>query len=120
MLENEKFVADILLSAIADTGGTDRSSAISRYQDLIEAVNMRKRVLVTGWNELNSLDEMDGNEPEEVETQWWAAELDQYGNPTLFDGAHGSREDAAKSMQLIKAVTKRTGKLAIVKVEVEK
>ena len=32
-------------------------------------------------------------------TQWWLAELDRYGNPTLVDGAHDSRDGAEKALR---------------------
>jgi hypothetical protein len=34
--------------------------------------------------------------------QWWLAELDKYGNPTLVDGAHGKREGAEKAATLLR------------------
>lgn len=33
-------------------------------------------------------------------TQFWLARLDQYGNPTLVDGAHGERAGVEKAMYL--------------------
>lgn len=33
--------------------------------------------------------------------QWWLAELDQYGNPTLIDGAHADRSGAEKALTII-------------------
>lgn len=36
--------------------------------------------------------------------QWWLAELDQYGNPRLTDGAHGDRAGADKAKYLIDAM----------------
>lgn len=32
--------------------------------------------------------------------QFWLAELDRYGNPTLIDGAHGAREGAEEALTL--------------------
>lgn len=32
--------------------------------------------------------------------QFWLAELDRYGNPTLIDGAHGEREGAEEALTL--------------------
>lgn len=32
--------------------------------------------------------------------QWWLAELDQHGNPTLIDGAHSERAGVDKAMAL--------------------
>jgi hypothetical protein len=37
-----------------------------------------------------------------METQWWLAELDQYGNPSLTDGAHGERAGAEEALTLLK------------------
>lgn len=34
--------------------------------------------------------------------QFWLAELDQYGNPTLTDGAHGDRNGAEEALTLRK------------------
>ncbi|WP_157655921.1 Lar family restriction alleviation protein [Burkholderia ubonensis] len=39
---------------------------------------------------------------EVTDIQWWLAELDQYGNPKLSDGAHRERAGADKAMYLIK------------------
>ncbi|RQV20619.1 hypothetical protein DF039_12310 [Burkholderia cenocepacia] len=39
---------------------------------------------------------------EVADVQWWLAELDQYGNPKLSDGAHSERAGADKAMYLIK------------------
>ncbi|WP_309601161.1 hypothetical protein [Burkholderia multivorans] len=39
---------------------------------------------------------------EVTDVQWWLAELDQYGNPKLSDGAHRERASADKAMYLIK------------------
>lgn len=36
-----------------------------------------------------------------METQWWLAELDVHGNPSLTDGAHGQRAGAEKALTLI-------------------
>ena len=36
--------------------------------------------------------------------QWWLAELDQYGNPTLIDGAHGQRAGADQAFYLHSAL----------------
>jgi hypothetical protein len=33
--------------------------------------------------------------------QYWLAELDQYGNPTLIDGAHSNRQGAERAAYLI-------------------
>lgn len=33
--------------------------------------------------------------------QWWLAELDQYGNPKLCDGAHSQRQGAEHALYLI-------------------
>jgi len=32
--------------------------------------------------------------------QWWLAEIDQYGNPKLSDGAHSNREGVEKALYL--------------------
>lgn len=119
MLENEKHIADILLGAIGSAETvTDKLSAIARYREFVEAVNMRKRVLVTGWSELTALTELEDGP--KTNTQWWIAEIDQYGNPTLVDGAHGSRQDAEDSIPALKSLWTREGKMAIVKVEIDK
>ncbi|CDN60002.1 hypothetical protein I35_1479 [Burkholderia cenocepacia H111] len=41
---------------------------------------------------------------EATDVQWWLAELDQYGNPKLSDGAHSERAGADKAMYLIKSL----------------
>jgi hypothetical protein len=55
-----------------------------------------------------------------METQWWLAELDQYGNPKLIDGAHSDRESVNRAAWLIKAMHlggNRPRKFAVAKVE---
>lgn len=51
--------------------------------------------------------------------QYWLAELDQYGNPTLIDGAHSSMEEVNRAAYLITAMSlgKPNRQLAIAKVE---
>ena len=34
--------------------------------------------------------------------QFWLAELDRYGNPTLIDGAHSARDGAEEALTLRK------------------
>jgi hypothetical protein len=41
---------------------------------------------------------------QEASTQYWLAELDRYGNPTLIDGAHSDAAGANKAAYLIKAL----------------
>lgn len=41
---------------------------------------------------------------ETATAQWWLARLDQYGNPTLVDGAHSARSGADQAMYLINAM----------------
>lgn len=36
-----------------------------------------------------------------METQWWLAELDVYGNPKLADGAHNKRDGAEEALTLL-------------------
>jgi hypothetical protein len=43
-------------------------------------------------------------------TQWWLAELDQYGNPNLSDGAHGGRDGAEQAYSLMNALNLSKGK----------
>ena len=50
--------------------------------------------------------------------QWWLAELDQYGNPTLIDGAHGQRAGADQAFYLHSALgLAGSGKYAVARVE---
>ena len=35
-----------------------------------------------------------------MQTQFWLAELDRYGNPTLCDGAHSERSGAEEALTL--------------------
>ncbi|TPB50922.1 hypothetical protein DXE01_23195 [Vibrio parahaemolyticus] len=37
-----------------------------------------------------------------MKTQYWLAELDQHGNPTLIDGAHSDRNGAEEALVLRK------------------
>ncbi|WP_315125201.1 hypothetical protein [Comamonas antarctica] len=41
---------------------------------------------------------------QDARVQWWLATLDQYGNPTLTDGAHGDRAGADRAAYLIDAL----------------
>jgi hypothetical protein len=36
--------------------------------------------------------------------QFWLAELDQYGNPSLIDGSHSERDGAEKALTLRKSL----------------
>lgn len=47
------------------------------------------------------MSERQSAKPKKIGTQWWLAELDQYGNPELTDGAHSNRQGANKAMYLI-------------------
>ena len=50
--------------------------------------------------------------------QWWLAELDAHGNPTLVDGAHATREGADRAAYLIAAMNLGPGKrYAVARVE---
>ncbi|GAA0753124.1 hypothetical protein [Sphingomonas trueperi] len=40
------------------------------------------------------------SEPRTIGEQWWPAELDQHGNPTLVDGAHSDRNGADQAKHL--------------------
>ena len=35
-----------------------------------------------------------------MKVEWWLAELDRYGNPTLVDGAHSDRSGVDRAMEL--------------------
>lgn len=37
-----------------------------------------------------------------MKTQWWLAELDTYGNPTLSDGSHRDRAGAEKALTILR------------------
>lgn len=54
-----------------------------------------------------------------METQYWLAELDQYGNPTLIDGAHSNARGANQAAFLIGAMRlgKPNRRFAVAKVE---
>lgn len=54
-----------------------------------------------------------------ISTQYWLAELDQHGNPTLIDGAHSSAAGANKAAYLIKSMGlgKPDRKFAVAKVQ---
>jgi len=51
--------------------------------------------------------------------QYWLAELDQHGNPTLIDGAHSDAEGANQAAYLIQAIGlgKRERNFAVARVE---
>ena len=40
------------------------------------------------------------SEPRTIGEQWWLAELDPHGNPSLIDGAHSSRDGADQAKYL--------------------
>jgi hypothetical protein len=55
-----------------------------------------------------------------MDVQYWLAELDQYGNPTLIDGAHSEAEGANQAAYLIGAMRlggDRPRKFAVARVE---
>lgn len=41
------------------------------------------------------------------QVQWWLAELDRYGNPTLVDGAHSDRSGVDRAMEIFMEVGSR-------------
>lgn len=51
--------------------------------------------------------------------QYWLAELDQYGNPTLKDGMHSHRSGVVRAMDIYRELGFDTGrKFAMAKVEI--
>jgi hypothetical protein len=52
-------------------------------------------------------------------TQWWLAELDIHGNPTLIDGAHSNRAGANRAAYIIKSLGlgSQDRRFAVAKVE---
>lgn len=54
-----------------------------------------------------------------MSAQWWLAELDQYGNPKLIDGAHSRRSAVNKAAHLIQALHLGTSnrRFAVARVE---
>jgi hypothetical protein len=55
-----------------------------------------------------------------MSVQFWLAELDQYGNPTLIDGAHSDAEGANQAAYLIQAMNlggNHPRKFAVARVE---
>lgn len=46
-----------------------------------------------------------------MSTQWWLAQLDPYGNPTLVDGAHRDRAGAEKAATIIRRLGLSQGKV---------
>lgn len=58
---------------------------------------------------------------EPATVQWWLAELDKHGNPTLTDGAHSDLagvEEALYLIQKIACLGERGRKFAAVRVEI--
>jgi hypothetical protein len=51
--------------------------------------------------------------------QYWLAELDRYGNPTLIDGSHHDAEGANQAAYLIRSMRlgRQDRKFAVAKVE---
>ncbi|MGB6724501.1 MAG: hypothetical protein WBE74_01275 [Terracidiphilus sp.] len=54
-----------------------------------------------------------------MDTQYWLAELDQYGNPTLIDGSHSNAQGANQAAYLIQAMKlgKPNRRFAVARVE---
>jgi hypothetical protein len=55
-----------------------------------------------------------------MKVQYWLAELDQYGNPKLIDGAHSNEEGVNNAAWLIKAMNlggDRPRRFAVARVE---
>ena len=52
--------------------------------------------------------------------QWWLAELDQYGNPKLIDGAHSDRQGADQAFYLFQRLgfAKPGRRLAVTHVQI--
>lgn len=51
--------------------------------------------------------------------QWWVADLDQHGNPSLIDGAHEGREGCELALYIIQRLGLRPNqKRAICRVEI--
>lgn len=51
--------------------------------------------------------------------QWWVADLDRYGNPTLSDGAHENREGCEQALYIMARLGLRPEqKRAICRVEI--
>jgi hypothetical protein len=46
----------------------------------------------------------------ENEVQWWLAETDGYGNPTLSDGPHSDRDGVEQAAYLIKRLGMTRGR----------
>lgn len=44
-----------------------------------------------------------------MNTQFWLARLDQYGNPTLVDGAHAARSGVEQAMHLFNRLSRTKG-----------
>lgn len=60
-------------------------------------------------------------QPADAKVQWWLAEIDRYGNPTLTDGAHGDRAAADRAAYLIESMGLGKGrKFAVARVELTK
>lgn len=55
----------------------------------------------------------------DMRTQYWLAELDQYGNPSLIDGAHSTRQGVNRAAYLIETMHlgKPNRRFAVAKVE---
>lgn len=53
------------------------------------------------------------------EVQWWVADLDRHGNPTLSDGAHSDREGCEKAIYIMERLGLRKGqRMGICRVEI--
>jgi len=62
---------------------------------------------------------MEKTKEQEVEVQWWVADIDRHGNPLLEDGAHSNREGCEKALYIMRRLGLRPHqKRAICRVEI--
>ena len=52
-----------------------------------------------------------------MKEQWWLADVDKYGNVTLVDGAHSSRDGANEAYYLYKRLNMVRERMMVVKCE---
>jgi hypothetical protein len=103
---------------LAWTTDPNKALRLSRRADadaLAELCDNCWRVTEHMWPDVGSV----ASQPEAKDVQYWLAELDQYGNPKLIDGAHSDAQGANRAAYLITAM--RLGapnrKFAVARVE---
>lgn len=115
MNEDELRAAAAILKLVENAKtNSEVACAIARYREFVDVCSLRIREADTcTQGETWAIDSA-------TDVQWWVAELDQYGNPMLFDGTHNCKKEAEDSIPLIRGTKTTRGQLAVARVEIYK